>query len=237
MSESRQTHVTLHDIDPQALDQLVQFAYTAEIVVGEGNVQVRHAIPIPMSPEISSPDLCTLASPYLSPISSYSVLFWTPPVSPIFMPQTLLPAASLLQLNGVRDACCKFLLSQLDPSNCLGIRGFADTHSCSDLLKAAHRYVLQHFVDVAKTEEFMLLPLKQVTTEAGNMPVWAHPHPMHCPSRDPSSQCSAILISSFWCKFHPGHLLPTLFPSSHFTQSFVLDACLYHILGPLFPSL
>lgn len=119
MSESRQTHVTLHDIDPQALDQLVQFAYTAEIVVGEGNVQ------------------------------------------------TLLPAASLLQLNGVRDACCKFLLSQLDPSNCLGIRGFADTHSCSDLLKAAHRYVLQHFVDVAKTEEFMLLPLKQVTCQRG----------------------------------------------------------------------
>uniref|UniRef100_A0A672G8Z1 Kelch-like family member 17 n=1 Tax=Salarias fasciatus TaxID=181472 RepID=A0A672G8Z1_SALFA len=76
MSESRQTHVTLHDIDPQALEQLVQYAYTAEIVVGEGNVQ------------------------------------------------TLLPAASLLQLNGVRDACCKFLLSQLDPSNCLGIRGF-----------------------------------------------------------------------------------------------------------------
>lgn len=76
--------------------------------------------------------------------------------------QTLLPAASLLQLNGVRDACCKFLLSQLDPSNCLGIRGFADTHSCSDLLKSAHKYVLQHFVEVSKTEEFMLLPLKQV---------------------------------------------------------------------------
>lgn len=40
MSESRQTHVTLHDIDCQALEQLVQYAYTAEIVVGEGNVQV-----------------------------------------------------------------------------------------------------------------------------------------------------------------------------------------------------
>ena len=40
MSESRHTHVTLHDIDPQALEQLVQYAYTAEIVVGEGNVQV-----------------------------------------------------------------------------------------------------------------------------------------------------------------------------------------------------
>ncbi|GCC23509.1 hypothetical protein chiPu_0001905 [Chiloscyllium punctatum] len=33
MSESRQTHVTLHDIDPQALEQLVQYAYTAEIVL------------------------------------------------------------------------------------------------------------------------------------------------------------------------------------------------------------
>ncbi|NXF05289.1 KLH17 protein, partial [Smithornis capensis] len=79
-NESRQTHVTLHDIDPQALEQLVQYAYTAEIVVGEGNVQ------------------------------------------------TLLPAASLLQLNGVRDACCKFLLSQLDPSNCLGIRVYTNHH-------------------------------------------------------------------------------------------------------------
>lgn len=44
MSESRQTHVTLHDIDPQALEQLVQYAYTAEIMVGEGNVQVRWKI-------------------------------------------------------------------------------------------------------------------------------------------------------------------------------------------------
>lgn len=49
MSESRQTHVTLHDIDPQALDQLVQYAYTAEIVVGEGNVQVGVS-PSPLNP-------------------------------------------------------------------------------------------------------------------------------------------------------------------------------------------
>lgn len=59
MSESRQTHVTLHDIDPQALDQLVQFAYTAEIVVGEGNVQVRRLSPPGLSvlgpPASSSP--------------------------------------------------------------------------------------------------------------------------------------------------------------------------------------
>ncbi|XP_069402089.1 kelch-like protein 17 isoform X1 [Ovis canadensis] len=166
MSESRQTHVTLHDIDPQALDQLVQFAYTAEIVVGEGNVQVWR--PQPHGPCCHGAGASTHPMPPASvvwPLPQSSHLFLCPcspgPLSHLAS-QTLLPAASLLQLNGVRDACCKFLLSQLDPSNCLGIRGFADTHSCGDLLKAAHRYVLQHFVDVAKTEEFMLLPLKQV---------------------------------------------------------------------------
>lgn len=169
MSESRQTHVTLHDIDPQALDQLVQFAYTAEIVVGEGNVQVRlpHLTSHPLlGPCASAPGVSLCLSLSSSCPVSLSLL---PRLSVSHLtPQTLLPAASLLQLNGVRDACCKFLLSQLDPSNCLGIRGFADTHSCSDLLKAAHRYVLQHFVDVAKTEEFMLLPLKQVTCQLGH---------------------------------------------------------------------
>lgn len=39
--------------------------------------------------------------------------------------QSLLPASSLLQISSVREACCKFLLRQLHPSNCLGIRHFA----------------------------------------------------------------------------------------------------------------
>lgn len=39
--------------------------------------------------------------------------------------QVLLPASSLLQIQSVREACCKFLLRQLHPSNVLGIRSFA----------------------------------------------------------------------------------------------------------------
>jgi hypothetical protein len=39
--------------------------------------------------------------------------------------QVLLPVSSLLQIQSVREACCKFLLRQLHPSNCLGIRSFA----------------------------------------------------------------------------------------------------------------
>lgn len=76
--------------------------------------------------------------------------------------QALLPASSLLQLLSVRDACCDFLKRQLHPSNCLGIRSFADTHTCTELLDTSHKFALQHFVAVSQTEEFMLLSVTEV---------------------------------------------------------------------------
>lgn len=54
--------------------------------------------------------------------------------------QVLLPAASLLQLMDVRKNCCDFLQSQLHPTNCLGIRAFADVHACTELLQQANAY-------------------------------------------------------------------------------------------------
>lgn len=77
MLESRKDVVELHDVDAPSLKQLIDFAYTGEIIITEENVQV------------------------------------------------LLPASSLLQIQSVREACCKFLLRQLHPSNVLGIRSFA----------------------------------------------------------------------------------------------------------------
>lgn len=59
--------------------------------------------------------------------------------------QSLLTASNLLQLTDVRDACCDYLQSQLDPSNCLGIRDFADMHGCVDLFNYADTYIEQHF--------------------------------------------------------------------------------------------
>jgi kelch-like protein 2/3 len=59
--------------------------------------------------------------------------------------KVLLPAANILQLTDVRDACCEFLQAQLHPSNCLGIRAFADLHGCLELLSHADTYIEQHF--------------------------------------------------------------------------------------------
>lgn len=40
----------------------------------------------------------------------------------------------------VRQVCCEFLQSQLHPTNCLGIRAFADLHTCTQLLNQAHTF-------------------------------------------------------------------------------------------------
>ena len=52
--------------------------------------------------------------------------------------QSLLPAANLLQLGDVRDACCEFLQSQLHPTNCLGIRWLHEVFVDSTHLTAWH---------------------------------------------------------------------------------------------------
>ena len=48
----------------------------------------------------------------------------------------------MLQLSEVVEACCNFLMKQLHPSNCIGIRQFADAQGCSDLYKVANNYVM-----------------------------------------------------------------------------------------------
>ncbi|XP_049826565.1 ring canal kelch homolog isoform X2 [Aethina tumida] len=77
--------------------------------------------------------------------------------------QVLLPAANLLQLTDVRDACCDFLQAQLHPTNCLGIRAFADLHGCLELLTHSETYIELHFPQVVECEEFLTLSHQQVS--------------------------------------------------------------------------
>ncbi|XP_029348144.1 kelch-like protein 2 [Acyrthosiphon pisum] len=54
--------------------------------------------------------------------------------------QALLPAANVLQLDYVNEVCAEFLQKQLDSSNCLGIKAFADLHNCTKLLSSSEAY-------------------------------------------------------------------------------------------------
>ncbi|KAL7979489.1 hypothetical protein Chor_004647 [Crotalus horridus] len=70
--------------------------------------------------------------------------------------------ACLLQLSQVIEVCCNFLMKQLHPSNCLGIRSFGDAQGCSQLLQVAHVYTMEHFTEVVKNQEFLLLPAAEI---------------------------------------------------------------------------
>ncbi|CAG9830013.1 unnamed protein product [Diabrotica balteata] len=76
----------------------------------------------------------------------------------------LLPAATMLQVPNVIQACCNFLERQLDPSNAIGIASFAEQHGCIDLCKKANQYIEQHFCQISQEEEFLQLTAMQIIT-------------------------------------------------------------------------
>lgn len=71
--------------------------------------------------------------------------------------QNLLAAASLFQISPIHTACAKFMETQLDAHNCIGIQMFAHVHSCEELRLKAMEYVEKNFYDVCHTEEFLSL--------------------------------------------------------------------------------
>ncbi|XP_063415045.1 kelch-like protein 3 isoform X1 [Mytilus trossulus] len=114
MRESHEREVRIDGISPDIMEQLIDFAYTADISITQENAQ------------------------------------------------QLLSAANLVQINTIIQACCNFLEGEMDPSNCLGIHCFAEAHICVELSEKARVYVIEHFTDVAKHEEILLLPKEKL---------------------------------------------------------------------------
>lgn len=85
-----------------------------------------------------------------------------------FNVQSILYASTLLQIDKVQEACCEFLLKALDVCNCLGIRALAETLSCRELFEIAHQFVIDHFGDVLKQEEFLFQPYESLKCLLGS---------------------------------------------------------------------
>ncbi|KAK6026486.1 BTB And Kelch [Ostertagia ostertagi] len=62
----------------------------------------------------------------------------------------------------LQEQCSEFLEKQLNASNCLKIRAFADTYACEELLRCASEFILHNFKDVIGTDEFYRLPGNQL---------------------------------------------------------------------------
>ena len=76
--------------------------------------------------------------------------------------QALLFGADLFQILDIVEACCKFLTTQMKPSNCLGFAALAELHHCKWFQETCTEYALKHYEEVVCTEEFLSLPCDQL---------------------------------------------------------------------------
>ncbi|XP_073777559.1 kelch-like protein 4 isoform X1 [Danio rerio] len=164
--------------------------------------------------------------------------------------ESLLAAACLLQLSQVIQVCCNFLMKQLHPSNCLGIRSFADAQGCTDLLKVAHNYTMEHFLEVIQNQEFLLLPtmeiVKLLASDDINVPdeetifqalmMWVRHDVQH------RQQDLGVLLAYIRLPLLPPQLLADLENNKMFSedlecQKLLMEAMKYHLLPERRPML
>ncbi|XP_061408474.1 kelch-like protein 8 [Lethenteron reissneri] len=69
--------------------------------------------------------------------------------------QALLYAACILQVEVLVGACSTYMQRNLDASNCLGVRAFAEMHNLKKLMSAADDFTRENFGAVAVAEEFL----------------------------------------------------------------------------------
>ncbi|XP_038628488.1 LOW QUALITY PROTEIN: kelch-like protein 1 [Tachyglossus aculeatus] len=193
--EAKQEEIKMEGIDPNALWDLVQFAYTGCLELKEDSIE------------------------------------------------NLLSAACLLQLPQVVEVCCHFLVKLLHPSNCLGIRAFADAQGCIELMKVAHSYTMENIIEVIRNQEFLLLPAdelhKLLASDDVNVPdeetifdalmLWV--------KYDMQRRCSdlSMLLAFIRLPLLPPQILAdlenhTLFKDDLECQKLILEAMKYHLL-------
>ena len=72
-------------------------------------------------------------------------------------------ASRLLQLDRVEKACCKFILNNLTPQNCLHYLQFGETHDYPQLRAKCLDHAAQNFAEVAHTPQFLELGTADLT--------------------------------------------------------------------------
>lgn len=71
-------------------------------------------------------------------------------------------AAKLFQLDLLQKVCFDYFVNQLCTSNCIGIWKYARTYNDTFLEKSAWEYMVAHFIELVRCEEFLTLELPNV---------------------------------------------------------------------------
>lgn len=81
---------------------------------------------------------------------------------PVDFVQDAIPAADMLCIASLKEACAAYLQRQLGVTNCLGLYVFADTHSCMALREEALKVIQKHFSEVIFCDEFKQLSFEHL---------------------------------------------------------------------------
>lgn len=164
--------------------------------------------------------------------------------------ESLLSTACLLQLDKVAEACCVFLKKQLHPSNCIGIRQFAESQGCIDLFKESDDYVVEHFIEVVYNQEFLLLSADEIAkllaNDSLNVPneetifhaliIWAK-HDLSRKRHLPKL-LSHVKLPLLTPQFLADHVQNNaLFKDDLECQELIMEAMKYHLLPERRPSM
>lgn len=82
--------------------------------------------------------------------------------------QSLLSASCFLDFSEVFTKCADFLKWQIDPTNCIALREFANKHDCTELQILAEKYTRRHFLLVSKGDQFVNMSLEQLKNLIGD---------------------------------------------------------------------
>ena len=69
--------------------------------------------------------------------------------------QTILYAASILQIESVANACSEFMKDHLHPDNCVEVLAFANLHNQEQLIKYTEDFFVENFVEVSFRPNFV----------------------------------------------------------------------------------
>lgn len=71
-------------------------------------------------------------------------------------------AGDYLLIENLKDKGSMYLEKTLSPSNCLSVREFSEKYDCEELLDKSESFILENFVAVSKSEEFLRLGVSQI---------------------------------------------------------------------------
>ncbi|XP_058518128.1 kelch-like protein 6 isoform X2 [Ochotona princeps] len=147
LKEKYEKRIIIKGVDAETMHTLLDYTYTSKALITKQNVQrILEAANLFQIPAMA----CDSSGGWFKSLD---------PCTHVGAPTVAAIWAVNQQFLRMVDACASFLTEALNPENCVGILRLADTHSLDSLKKQVQSYIIQNFVQILSSEEFLELPV------------------------------------------------------------------------------